>query len=110
MPASIEKTPAGTLEGLYPPKVMLPYSGGGSLAGVPLAPPPWPIALKIPRTGEEVEVGAMVDEVVTSDVAEDVTETVVELAEVDTDSVTERLVGWEEELESADEVTDSVEV
>lgn len=71
----------------------MPYCGGGSLAGVPLASPPWPIALKFPRTGRDVEVGEAVDEVATSNVAEDVTETVVVSAEVGTDSVTDRLVG-----------------
>lgn len=96
---------------------MLPYCEGGSLAGVPLAPPPWPIALKVPRTGEEVELGAMVDEVVTSYVAEDVTETVVELAEVVIDSVAESKVVDEaveseevEDVTGTDEVADSAEV
>lgn len=71
----------------------MPYCGGGSLAGVPLVPPPWPIALKFPRTGEDVEVGEAVDEVATSNVTEDVTETVAVSAEVGTDSVIDRLVG-----------------
>lgn len=106
----MENTPASTPEGLYPPNVMLPYCGGGSLAGVSLAPPPCPIALKLPRTGGDVEVGEAVDEVTTSEMTEDVMENVAASVEVDTDSVAKRLVAWEPEFETADEGMSSVEV
>lgn len=84
---------------------MLPYCGGGSLAGVPVVPPPRPTALKLPRTGEEVEMGAMVEEVVTSDVAKDVMETVVGPAKVVVES---KVVDEAVEPEEVEDVTETV--
>ena len=49
--------------------------------------------MKVPRTGDEVEVGAMVDDVAASDVTEDVMSTVAASVVVGTDSVAERMVG-----------------